>query len=190
MIAKKFSTNHHKIKRILIKNNIEIDNKNRIRKNFSKETRKKMSDSAKKRDFSSYNGKKHTTERKIKNMATHLKYNVTTEWLKKFDFEKLKYLNNTITKERYKIGFNTNIYMNFIEKFYNDNKFNILYEKWIESNDKWIKPSLDHIKPISKGGEVNNLNNLQFISWFENKAKHDMEQKQWNKMKKNIEKYF
>ena len=49
------------------------------------------------------------------------------------------------------------------------------YERWIKTNDKWIKPSLDHIIAKSKGGGLL-IDNLQFISWLENRAKIDIEQ--------------
>ena len=34
------------------------------------------------------------------------------------------------------------------------------------------------------------LNNLQFISWLENRAKIDIDQELWNKMKQNINYYL
>lgn len=70
-----------------------------------------------------------------------------------------------------------------------DSKFNELYYKWIETNDKWIKPSLDHIKAKCNGGSLL-IDNLQFISWLENRAKIDIDQELWNKMKQNINYYL
>ena len=34
------------------------------------------------------------------------------------------------------------------------------------------------------------IDNLQFISWLENRAKIDIEQELWNKMKQNINYYL
>ena len=68
-------------------------------------------------------------------------------------------------------------------------KFNELYEKWIKTNDKWIKPSLDHIEAKSKGGSLL-VDNLQFISWLENRAKIDIDKELWDKMKQNINYYL
>lgn len=51
------------------------------------------------------------------------------------------------------------------------------------------KPSLDHIVPKAKGG-TNDLENLQFLSWFENRCKNDMTQDEWNILKSNIGEYL
>lgn len=40
-----------------------------------------------------------------------------------------------------------------------------------------------------KGG-TNALDNLQFLSWFENRCKNDMSQEEWDNLKSNIEEYF
>ena len=67
--------------------------------------------------------------------------------------------------------------------------FNHLYLKWKETNDIWIKPSLDHIIPKSKGGMLS-IDNLRFISWFENRAKCSIDINNWNDMKKRIKYYL
>lgn len=126
----------------------------------------------------------------LKNMKSHLKYNVSLEWLNQFDnIEKLKYLNRTISRKRDCEGFNTEIYKKFIQKFYYDKKFNNLFDKWIKTNDKWIKPSLDHICPKTKQGSLL-LDNLQFLSWLENRAKIDIDQDKWNLIKEHINEYL
>ena len=43
--------------------------------------------------------------------------------------------------------------------------------------------------PKSKGG-TNDLKNLQFLTWFENRSKNNMTQNEWNKLKLNIGEYF
>ena len=55
--------------------------------------------------------------------------------------------------------------------------------------EKYKKPSLDHIVPKSKGG-TNDIENLQFLSWFENRCKNDMSKEDWNNLKLNIQEYF
>ena len=85
--------------------------------------------------------------------------------------------------------FSTEVYIQFIEKFYYDDKFNKLFLAWKETGDRWMKPSLDHIQAKSNGGSLS-LENMQFISWFENRAKADIDQITWNSMKERISEYF
>ena len=110
-----------------------------------------------------------------------------------------------VVKENYKLMFggclermkeipdgsvDTEWYKNYLLKFYNDIQFNSIYEMWVNSNfEPYKKPSLDHIVPKAKGG-TNDLSNLQFLSWFENRCKNDMTQKEWNILKVNIKEYF
>ena len=47
----------------------------------------------------------------------------------------------------------------------------------------WAKPSIDHIIPKVKGG-TNELNNLQFLTTFENLSKRDMTMEEWDSFKK------
>lgn len=189
MIAREFNTDHHKIKRVLEKNNIEITQKNRKREPFSEEHRRRMSEASMGRVPWSI-GLKMTREHSLKNMRAHLKYDVTIEWLEGFtDIEKLKYLNHSIARRRDYEGFSTEVYMQFIEKFYYDDKFNKLFLAWKEPGDRWMKPSLDHIKAKCNGGSLL-FENMQFISWFENRAKADIDQITWNSMKERISEYF
>ncbi|MBR0288533.1 MAG: HNH endonuclease [Selenomonadaceae bacterium] len=52
-----------------------------------------------------------------------------------------------------------------------------------ESGNKYDRLSLDHIIPLSRGGTWD-LENLQVISWFDNRAKCDMTQDEYEAMKK------
>lgn len=198
MIAEKYNTNHHAIKRILVGMGVIITRRNTLKK-FSDEHKRKISESRKKlkaNGWIPYNKGLKTSTRKngrellLKNMQSHLRYNVSLEWLNQFDdIEKLKYLNRSLSRQRDCEGFTTDIYIAFIEKFYADSKFNSLYKKWKDTEDKWIKPSLDHIKAKCKGGTLL-LDNLQFISWLENRAKIDIDQDKWDSIKKRINEYF
>lgn len=179
---------HHYIKRRLLANS-KIIERHKTKKPYTDEHRKKISLSCKGRKTWS-EGKKMTREHNIKNMLAHLKYRVDFDWLNSFeDIEKLKFLNRSISRKRDCCGFTTEIYKCFIEKFYYDKKFNDLYNKWVKTKDKWIKPSLDHVKPKSEGGSLL-LDNLRFISWFENRAKESIDYEQWEKMKQNIKYYL
>lgn len=195
-LANKYKVDYRSIRNVLIKNNIKILNGNKI-KPVPEERKLKMSQT-KKQMFASgklkiwCQGKKRNKIDLYKNMQSHLIYQVELEWLMKYqDIEKLKFLNKSLTKERNKNGFNTEIYKNFIQKFYFDDQFNNLYNKWLlNKTDLWLKPSLDHIKPKSKGGSLTDLNNLQFLTWLENKCKSNMDQDKWTQIKSNINKYF
>ena len=60
----------------------------------------------------------------------------------------------------------------------------------VKKQDRYSKPSLDHIIPKSKGGKLNDLDNLQFITWLENRIKNDLYIDEWNNIKNNIKEYL
>ncbi len=102
----------------------------------------------------------------------------------------LKLLNDVITNRSGRWDVSTDWYKRYIERFYNDRQFNNIYAVWINSGKlKYKKPSIDHIIPKAKGG-TNSLDNLQFLSWFENRCKNDMWQEEWDVLKSNIQEYF
>jgi len=184
MVAKEMGTNHHRIKRILVKNGVEITQKGRIRKPFTDEHKAKISKATKGRKVWS-EGKKMTKEHVLKNMVAHIKYDVDLDFYQQFDdVEKIKCLNKMLTRDRVSKHFDTKKYKSFITKFYNDEQFNKVYDIWINSQeDKWAYPSLDHKQPISKGGN-SDVENLQILTWFENRAKCDMTESEWERFKK------
>ena len=169
-IADKLGTNHKLISKILKKSGVQTRKPKNLRgvKKFSCDI-----------------------ERNYNNMAMHLRFDVSVEWLMKFnDFDKLKLLNNVITNRSCRWDVSSEWYRSYIERFYNDDQFNGIYERWINSGEeKYKKPSLDHIIPKAKGG-TNDIENLQFLSWFENRCKNDMPQEEWDNLKSNIEEYF
>ncbi len=116
------------------------------------------------------------------------------DWLYQFyqqDWERFSFLHSCIvgtsgiktedwtSKEEYKL---------FYEHWWHDKQFNLIYDNWkkqsrsINTFYDWWKPSLDHIIPKSRGGS-NKLDNLQFLTVFENLAKRDMTQIEWDNFK-------
>jgi 5-methylcytosine-specific restriction endonuclease McrA len=169
-IALLMNTNHKRISRILKGENIQT------KKPLNKRGLKKF---------------KCHREVIYNNMATHLRFDVDYQWLMQFeDFKKVQQLNICITDRGGRWTVTTEWYKEYITKFYNDPQFNNVYEKWKLSDFEFYKkPSIDHIIPKSKKG-TNDLDNLQFLSWFENRCKNDMLQEDWNIVKKNIGDYF
>lgn len=188
MVADHLNTNHHTIRRILNKNGIAISAKQR-RKPFSDEHRERISESRKKlkgKGWIPYNlGIKMPELANRKNMLAKLsRPTLTLEILNKYeDFEKLKFLNGVIARHRREFQSDEK-YIAYLDKFYFDETFNRLYDNWLKSEkNKWYMPSIDHINPKSKGG-VCDLDNIQFLTLFENRAKAEMSQQEWEDFKK------
>lgn len=167
-VATKYNTNHHRIKRILTENGVSIRQPKNTRGLRKYET---------------------LLQSKYGNMKNHLRFNVDLDWLMQFDFEVLKTLNEAITNRDGRWDMTSDEYMRYIEYFYNNAQFLLVYEKYKNNPCKYTKPSIDHIIPKAKGG-TNELNNLQFLSWFENRCKNDMTQVEWNMLKNNIKEYI
>jgi hypothetical protein len=169
-IAVKLETNHKLISRILKRNGVATRKPKNLR-------------GVKKFDCD--------IERSYNNMTTHLRFNISIKWLMKFsDFSKLTLLNEVITNRSGRWDVSTEWYKSYIEKFYNDRQFNLIYMAWVDGGRaKYKKPSLDHVTPKAKGG-TNDLGNLQFLSWFENRCKNDMTQDDWDNLKLNMKDYL
>ncbi|WP_099467837.1 hypothetical protein [Konateibacter massiliensis] len=193
MIADEYGTDHHRIKRILEKNEIEITRKNRKRKSSKGYKRKPFTDEhrkniglAQKGKVARNKGKKMPKESLYKNILGHLHRKVSLEWLRSFeDIEKLKYLNHIMSRDRVGKNFANEEYINFIEYFYYNKGFNNTYDNWINENKaKYAKPSLDHIIPLSNGGGWD-LSNLRIIPWCVNRAKFNYNPNEWEHIKHN-----
>lgn len=176
-VAKIFNTNHNRIKRILVRNGVAITRKNKL-KEFSKDHRRKISES-KMGVSTGRRGIKMKEDANRKNMASHFHFDIILEELDKYeDFEKLKFLNRIISRHR-KYFSGKNSHLEFLDKFYFCPYFNLIYDNWISSGkNKWLIPSIEHILPKSKGGDWS-INNLCFLTWFENRAKAEMSLDEW-----------
>lgn len=187
-VASMCGTNHHTVKRVLERNGVNIV-KGR-RGPLTEEHKRKLSDATKGRAGVN-KGRKASHKELVANMAAHIRFDVPQDWLSKFDdIEKLKFLNSCATRRGDRFNETTKWYMDYIERFYSDDKFNRLYRKWIESGRcKWKRPTIDHIIPRAKGGG-NEIENLQFLTWLENRAKCDMSQEEWLEVKSNLKDYL
>lgn len=123
------------------------------------------------------------------------KANISNEldfsYLENKDMDKVKHLRRLYMKiknnSNKKITFT---FKDFLDKFYTDIKFNKIYHKWIESYKKSeLFPSIDHMESTSLNG-TNDLDNLQIITWLENRAKNNLPQDEWEYIKKHINDYF
>lgn len=121
---------------------------------------------------------------------------INFEYINQFDnLEKLKMINKLFRDflKNYQLNtsksHNTKIYIEFINKFYNDKTFCYLFSEYQKSHDIFIRPSLDHIYPISLGGK-STLDNVRIISWFENRCKNNLVLSDWEYIKKNIHYYL
>jgi len=162
------NTNHKLISRILDRNQI----KKRVPKNN--------------RGLRLYSD----VELKYNNMASHIRFDVSKEWLMQFDdFDKLKLLNDAITNRDNRYNENTEWYKSYINTFYHCKQFLKIYDNWINKKDKYLKPSIDHIIPRSMGG-TNEIENLQFLTWFENRCKNNMTPTEWLYVKNNLGEYL
>lgn len=75
-------------------------------------------------------------------------------------------------------------YKAFYEYWWHDPQFNLIYNNWkksqINTNTFYdlLKPSIDHKIPKSRNGD-NTIENLQFLTVFENLVKRDMTWDEW-----------
>lgn len=186
MVGEKLDIDHHRVARILEKNRINVTTVGRKRKPFSDEHKRKISETSKGRP-SHWKGKKMPTESLYKNMKAHLHWDVDLKFLQQFeDVERLKVVNSLLGRERVAKHFSKEKYKTFITKFYNDSQFIKVYKDYIVEKKSYAYPSLDHIVPLSKGGGWD-IDNLQILSWVENRAKYNFLPDEWEYIKK---KYF
>ncbi len=181
-IWKIFKISNGYVKKILEENNVNINHNNRLKYVFTQDHKDKIWEKSKWRKSRLW--MKSSDEMRRKNMVWHLNRNITITDLKKYnDTEKLIFLNNVISRHR-KHFVDDAKYIAYLDKFFYDKLFNIVYKERIHSwRCKWRIPSLEHILPISRWWGFD-LDNLIFTTWFENRAKAEMSLDEWNNFKK------
>jgi phage regulator Rha-like protein len=187
-VAEVIGKDHHFVKRVLERNGVEIELGRK--RPISDSHRKNISKACKGRDTWS-KGRKMPKISLYKNMQSHLRFEVSLEFLQQFDdIEKLKTLNRMATNRSGRFNITDCDYKSYILRFYYDESFNKIYKKWLASGkEKYLSPSIDHIIPISRGGS-HGVENLQILTWFENRCKNDMSQGEWDSLKNSIGEYF
>ena len=179
-IAEKFGTNHHRIKRILAGEGIEITNERRIREPMPEAQRALIGNAT--RGRKAWNKGVRANEQQIrKYIKARMRTKIDLDLYE--DLNKLQLLIRLTSKHFKHLGVNDEVRKAFLDKFYFDEAFNKIYDKWqLTGENKWYFPSLDH--KVSKfNGENWELDNLQFLTWFENRAKAEMNQDEWDKFK-------
>lgn len=130
-------------------------------------------------------------DRKLQAFLKTTKINIDENFIKQFDnLEKYMFLHKQLVTASGKnaTSYSLSEYKDDITYFYYNKQFNVLYNFWQEHKKEeqtfydLAKPSLDHIIPKSRGGS-NKKENLQFLTVFENLAKRDMTQEEWNNFK-------
>lgn len=140
-------------------------------------------------------------DRKKQAFLKTTKLEISEDFINQFeDLEKYLFLHKQLTLVSGKTAgtYTLQEYKEDILYFYNDIQFNKVYEFWQNHQKEeetfydLAKPSLDHVIPKSRGGS-NKKENLQFLTVFENLAKRDMTQEEWNNFKektKTSSQYF
>jgi len=182
-IGRKFGIHPKVIKRILRENNILLTGlTGRFYRTVTDEHRKNISNALIGRP-SPIKGIKKNLETILKGMegAYRLDYGSLEEFR---DLDKLKFITKWIVNLKASERNPTSI-INFIKKFYYCDRFNLMHEKWLKcGRNRWMLPTLDHMIPVSRGGSETDINNMQILTWFENRTKSNMTQEEWDDFKK------
>jgi hypothetical protein len=178
-ISREAGIDHHRIKRILIEEGVDIRDRYTLPP-FTKEHKRKIGEKSVGR-IPKNKGIPATDEMIIKYISARIEGDVD---LSEFDNpDKLKILTKTSSKRK-PLRRTDERRQSFFDRFYFDPAFCAIYDLWIKSGkDKWHRPTLDHIVPLSKGGGWE-PENLQYLTWFENRAKADMTGDEWQAFKK------
>jgi 5-methylcytosine-specific restriction endonuclease McrA len=132
----------------------------------------------------------------INSICANLRFKVDKEFFDIFDdIDKVVLLNKLCRpREREKKSRDfldsADDYKFYIVRFYFCQRFNKIYQNWIDSGKKqFLKPSVDHIHPFSKNGS-HDLKNLNILTILQNRAKGAMDNEDWLEVVADPEKYF
>jgi hypothetical protein len=116
---------------------------------------------------------------------------IPIEWFTQFrDYDKLRYLNRLIfncnkINNRGWYDESSEWYCSYIERFYSDPNFNMLYNNWREKKIPLLRPILNHIVPLVKGG-TNDLSNITIVTAAEKCCRRGLSQDKWDQIKEHI----
>jgi len=124
-------------------------------------------------------------------LSVRLRWDISYIELVDYDYDKLVVLNSLVKNRDDRYNFTKDQYLAYLEKFYTCPQFNRLHELWINSGKNKLRQlSIDHIHPISKGGDDICIENMQVVTWIENRAKCALSQDDWDYIKDNIGEFF
>ena len=182
-IADHFGTNHHRVKRALVALGVEITNAHRLREPMTVERRAQIGKQS--RGRKAWNKGVTADEAQIRRMMkARMRTGIDLDAYP--DLQRLQLLVRLTSKHFKHLGSDA-ARKAFLDRFYFDGQFNRIYDKWLESGkSKWLFPSLDHKVSKCNGGSWE-LDNLQFLTWFENRAKAEMNQDEWESFKQSTQ---
>jgi hypothetical protein len=180
-LSKKYKIHKVTISTFLKTQNIKIRRTGaRVGHEVKQSTRDKFSTIHKGNTYSLGRSHSDATKLKLSSYNTGIPIDVLQKYT---DPIKLKIILNWSGPKRNRLDQTIDSKLEFIDHFYNDDRFNRIYLAWINSNkNQLFKPSIDHVIPFSKGG-TGVLSNLQVLTWFENKVKDSMTDDEWQSFK-------
>lgn len=98
------------------------------------------------------------------------------------DYAKISFLSRRFSHYRWKweLTFSRS---QFFEHFYHDRQFNQVFDVWqAHERHALLTPSFDHKTPLTQGGD-SSLENLQCLPVWENRAKYNFSQDEWEDFK-------
>lgn len=180
-VSRAYEIDHHRVKRILTDGGVYDSQRKVPSVRDPSATKKGVATRKRNGSYIAHNkGKQASEDQRRLNMKAKMKTGIDLSVYE--DYDRLLFLTRYLAK--HKASFNSDEKRkSFLDKFYVDDQFLMIYNVWIQDKEnKWLRPSLDHKTPKSVGGSFD-LENLQFLTWFENRAKADMSEEEWKLFK-------